>query len=143
VTDNKGTNNMTRSTEVTVVLSRGGAWVQVRQLQPQAVASWWQPGHPGWAIYPVDSEQFMSTGALDNVSVPNDSTLVAPPPPDSPGDCAGSFDFGAMHLLPTVLITVASYALLAGMCVKQDSWITGPLHTQLLLTCVLHRAAYM
>lgn len=59
--------------------------VQVRQLQPQAVASWWQPGHPGWAIYPVDSEQFMSTGALDNVSVPNESTLVAPPPPDSPG----------------------------------------------------------
>lgn len=58
---------------------------QVRQLQPQAVASWWQPGHPGWAIYPVDSEQFMSTGALDNVSVPSDSTLVAPPPPDSPG----------------------------------------------------------
>ena len=59
---------------------------QVRQLQPQAVASWWQPGHPGWAIYPVDSEQFMSTGALDNVSVPSDSTLVAPTPPDSPGD---------------------------------------------------------
>ena len=59
--------------------------LQVRQLQPQAVASWWQPGHPGWAIYPVDSEQFMSTGALDNVSVPNESTLVAPPPPDSPG----------------------------------------------------------
>ena len=27
----------------------------------------------------------MSTGALDNVSVPNESTLVAPPPPDSPG----------------------------------------------------------
>ena len=27
----------------------------------------------------------MSTGALDNVSVPNESTLVAPTPPDSPG----------------------------------------------------------
>lgn len=33
----------------------------------------------------MDSEHFMSTGALDNVSVPNESTLVAPPPPDSPG----------------------------------------------------------
>ncbi len=70
----------------------------MRQLQPQAVASWWQPGHPGWAIYPVDSEQFMSTGALDNVSVPNDSTLVAPTPPDSPGDFAGSFDVGVIAL---------------------------------------------
>lgn len=52
---------------------------QVRQLQPGAVASWWQPGHPGWAIYPVDSEQFMSTGALESVSVPNEQ-IVAPQP---------------------------------------------------------------
>jgi len=43
---------------------------QVRQLQPGAVASWWQQGHPGWAIYPIDSEQFMASGALE----------VRPPP---------------------------------------------------------------
>ena len=43
------------------------------------MASWWQPGHPGWAIYPVDSEQFMSTGALESVSVPNEQ-IVAPQP---------------------------------------------------------------
>jgi hypothetical protein len=42
---------------------------QVRQLQPSAVGSWWQSGHPGWAIYPVDSEQFISTGVLDAVNV--------------------------------------------------------------------------
>ncbi|KAL3159748.1 PSII 6.1 kDa protein [Trebouxia sp. C0009 RCD-2024] len=71
---------------------------QVRQLQPQAVSSWWQPGHPGWAIYPVDSEHFMSTGALDNVSVPNESTLVAPPPPDSPG--RASPPYNQMHDSP-------------------------------------------
>ena len=53
--------------------------MQVRQLQPGAVASWWQPGHPGWAIYPVDSEQFMSTGALESVSVPNEQILAPPP----------------------------------------------------------------
>ena len=52
---------------------------QVRQLQPGAVASWWQPGHPGWAIYPVDSEQFISTGALESVSVLSEQ-IVAPPP---------------------------------------------------------------
>jgi hypothetical protein len=23
---------------------------KVRQLQPQAVGTWWQSGHPGWAI---------------------------------------------------------------------------------------------
>jgi hypothetical protein len=42
----------------------------VRQLQPQAVAAWWQQGHPGWAIYPVDSEQFLTTGALDAAALP-------------------------------------------------------------------------
>jgi len=107
--------------------------VQVRQLQPQAVASWWQPGHPGWAIYPVDSEQFMSTGALDNVSVPNDSTLVAPPPPDSPGDCAGSFYCGVMLLLSTVLLMVAGYAVLAGVCVCHTN-TAGP-HAHCLHSC--------
>ena len=53
---------------------------QVRQLQPQAVASWWQPGHPGWAIYPVDSDQFMSTGALDSLNILNEQ----PSRPSSP-----------------------------------------------------------
>ena len=57
---------------------------QVRALQPQGVASWWQPGHPGWAIYPVDSDHFMSTGALDSLSVQNDS-VAATPQPGSPG----------------------------------------------------------
>ena len=42
---------------------------QVRSLQPQAAASWWQPGHPGWAIYPVDSDQFLATGALDTAAL--------------------------------------------------------------------------
>jgi len=28
-------------------------------LQKGAVEAWWQPGHPGWAIWPADSEQFM------------------------------------------------------------------------------------
>lgn len=50
--------------------------LQVRQLQPNAVGSWWQGGHPGWAIYPVDSEQFISTGALDFVSVPTDQLIA-------------------------------------------------------------------
>ncbi|CAL5229988.1 g13422 [Coccomyxa viridis] len=64
---------------------------QVRQLQPGAVASWWQPGHPGWAIYPVDSEQFMSTGALENVNVTNEQ-IVAPLPMGSvPGNSGGSY----------------------------------------------------
>ncbi len=69
--------------------------LQVRTLQPQAVAAWWQAGHPGWAIYPVDSEQFLTTGALENVNLPLPSesgatvpgvapaaaTLPAPPAP--------------------------------------------------------------
>ncbi len=61
--------------------------MQVRQLQPQAVNGWWQPGHPGWAIYPVDSDSFMNTGALDNVAVLHDH-IVAPLPP-SPAHVQG------------------------------------------------------
>lgn len=42
---------------------------QVRGLQPAAVAAWWQANHPGWAIYPLDSEQFLATGTLDGAGV--------------------------------------------------------------------------
>lgn len=31
----------------------------LRRLQREASLSWWQPGHPGWAIWPVDSDGFM------------------------------------------------------------------------------------
>jgi hypothetical protein len=30
----------------------------VRQLLPQAEASWWAPGHIGWTIFPADSDNF-------------------------------------------------------------------------------------
>jgi hypothetical protein len=63
-------------------------WVplgQVRQLQPTAVASWWQSGHPGWAIYPVDSDTFMTTGALDTLHVQHEHLVVPPLPPQSQG----------------------------------------------------------
>ena len=30
-----------------------------RRLQRQAALAWWRPGHPGWAIWPVDTEHFM------------------------------------------------------------------------------------
>lgn len=62
--------------------------LQVRTLQPQGVQSWWQPGHPGWAIYPVDSDHFLSTGVLDSVSV-NTESISAPPPSGSPGTVFG------------------------------------------------------
>lgn len=66
---------------------------QVRTLQPQGVQSWWQPGHPGWAIYPVDSDHFLSTGVLDQVSV-NTESISAPPPTGSPAPGGiGSFPF--------------------------------------------------
>ena len=30
-----------------------------RRLQRQAALAWWRAGHPGWAIWPVDTEHFM------------------------------------------------------------------------------------
>ena len=32
---------------------------QVLSLQAQADEDWWLPGHPGWAIWPADSDQFL------------------------------------------------------------------------------------
>lgn len=32
----------------------------LRALRPRAAAAWWQPGHPGWAIYPADSDAFLA-----------------------------------------------------------------------------------
>ncbi len=31
----------------------------MRHLQPQAIAAWWDSGHVGWTIFPMDSEQFL------------------------------------------------------------------------------------
>ena len=28
-------------------------------LQQRALECWWRPGHPGWSIWPADSEQFI------------------------------------------------------------------------------------
>lgn len=42
--------------------------LQVALLHPAAVASWKQPGHPGWAIYPADSGIFLETGRLEQIS---------------------------------------------------------------------------
>lgn len=97
--------------------------VQVRALQPQALAAWWQQGHPGWAIYPVDSEQFLSTGALEgiNLPLPGDAMLpagaasgaagsafAAPPPmsssflpPSDPAAAAAAAVAGAFGAAPT------------------------------------------
>jgi Calmodulin binding protein-like len=50
---------------------------QVRALQPQATAAWWQHGHPGWAIYPVDSDQFLATGSLDPAAMPSGDQIAA------------------------------------------------------------------
>ncbi|KAH7619140.1 hypothetical protein Ndes2526B_g06092 [Nannochloris sp. 'desiccata'] len=50
---------------------------QVRALQPQAIAAWWQHGHPGWAIYPVDSDQFLATGSLDPAAMPSGDQIPA------------------------------------------------------------------
>ena len=64
---------------------------QVRALQPQAAAAWWQHGHPGWAIYPVDSDQFLATGALDPAALPTNEPVMSPAPVMPP---PGSFPFG-------------------------------------------------
>ena len=34
----------------------------VGQLQPQAAHAWWTKNHPGWAIFPMDSDTYVQVG---------------------------------------------------------------------------------
>lgn len=34
----------------------------VAQMQQEAAHSWWQQGHTGWAIFPVDTDHFLQVG---------------------------------------------------------------------------------
>ena len=48
----------------------------IKKLQKRATALWWQAGHPGWAIWPVDTQHFMQ-----DMSTPvkfNPSPLLKP-----------------------------------------------------------------
>ncbi|GAX78271.1 hypothetical protein CEUSTIGMA_g5713.t1 [Chlamydomonas eustigma] len=60
----------------------------VRQMQPEAAQGWWMPGHPGWAIFPMESESFLQTGSvipilsLSDVGSPN--SLLRAPSPSNP-----------------------------------------------------------
>lgn len=85
---------------------------QVRQLQQQGAASWWQQGHPGWAIYPVDSEQFLVTGALEAVHVPAPEPVLPAPAPLAGAGAAvprapAGTPPGMQGLQPTAFGTVA------------------------------------
>ncbi len=88
---------------------------QVRALQPQAVASWWGVGHPGWAIHPLDSEQFLNNGVAEPVNMPAMSPMPSPTPPPAHapvhhpdvaalanGMFAGGFAAGAMPAPPAM-----------------------------------------
>ncbi|WIA37589.1 hypothetical protein OEZ86_014494 [Tetradesmus obliquus] len=39
----------------------------VRQLLPQAEASWWAPGHVGWTIFPADTDNFEVSSRLAGI----------------------------------------------------------------------------
>jgi hypothetical protein len=54
----------------------------VERLQRQAVKCWYQPGHPGWSIWPADSEQFVQgvCSAQPGAVAPGPVQIVAPVP---------------------------------------------------------------
>ncbi len=51
----------------------------MRQLSERAAQCWWQPGHPGFAIAPLDSERFLASlqGTPGPFAVPLGSPLLA------------------------------------------------------------------
>ncbi len=52
-------------------------------LQKAAVEAWWQPGHPGWTIWPADSEQFMR-GVVEAATPSHAAIQVSAPLPATP-----------------------------------------------------------
>jgi hypothetical protein len=53
----------------------------VERLQRQAVKCWYQAGHPGWSIWPADSEQFVQGVCTQPGTVtPGPVQIVAPVP---------------------------------------------------------------
>ena len=53
-------------------------------LQEAAAEAWWRPGHPGWTIWPADSEQFVR-GVVEAGSAASLSPIqVAAPVPATP-----------------------------------------------------------
>ncbi|KIY91843.1 hypothetical protein MNEG_16121 [Monoraphidium neglectum] len=62
----------------------------VRQLQPRAERGWWESGHGGWTLFPVDSEQYAALGgnlatiplaALTGAGAAAPAPAPAPAPP--------------------------------------------------------------
>lgn len=51
----------------------------MRQMADRAAQCWWQPGHPGFAIAPLDSDRFLASlqGTPGPFAVPLGSPLLA------------------------------------------------------------------
>ncbi|KAK9790768.1 hypothetical protein WJX73_001816 [Symbiochloris irregularis] len=75
----------------------------LRKLQREASLSWWQPGHPGWAIWPVDSDSFMKGAQAQGPErLPK---LDSPPPPRVPSSRLAEFlrTYGRPDMMPATL----------------------------------------
>lgn len=53
---------------------------QARWQQRAAVDCWWRPGHPGWAVWPADSEQFVRGVVEAGDAVLSPIQIIAPLP---------------------------------------------------------------
>ncbi|KAK9825131.1 hypothetical protein WJX81_002021 [Elliptochloris bilobata] len=62
-----------------------------RRLQRQAALAWWRAGHPGWAIWPVDTEHFMRNAQAGTSVVASEAAPTSPTPSRSPSDSSPSF----------------------------------------------------
>jgi hypothetical protein len=51
----------------------------MRQMADRSAQCWWQPGHPGFAIAPLDSDRFLASlqGTPGPFAVPLGSPLLA------------------------------------------------------------------
>lgn len=40
---------------------------QLHSYSAQMMSSWWRTGHPGWGVYPADTDSFVDKGIIDRV----------------------------------------------------------------------------
>ena len=78
----KGSHPGARQVELEAIMLQHPVYdkAQARLQQRAAVDCWWRPGHPGWSVWPADSEQFVRGVVEAGDAVLSPIQIIAPLP---------------------------------------------------------------
>jgi len=50
---------------------------QLHSFSAQMISSWWRTGHPGWGVYPADTDSFVDKGVINRVQTLGTGSIVS------------------------------------------------------------------